>query len=519
MGIAAETVYLFRLPVLRDAAYQLQVPSDRARLHRMALEIMETMFDGPPPEPARDSWGDLSYEPHPIDPVSADLAEHAHGIRQWEADKDGSLLARETLYLRRAAEYAEARFDNEDALRLWQRHATVAMEEQPEDGPETTAEKQARLDPLDKRRAGGFITGRAMAAESIRRAGVVLSNSGRAFEAEPLFVRAGTMAAGASNRRTEGAARSGLAGMYYMTGRPDEAERSYEQALEIHREAGNRHFEAVALGNLANLYWGTGRMDRAERTHRQALTIHREVGSRRGEGIALGGLASVYRETGRLEKAERTHNEALAIHRQVGNRQFEAVVLANLATVYQKTERMAQAAQTHEQALTIHRQVGNRRGVAIVLGNLANLYAETGRAEEAELSYLQALTMHREVGNRRGGGIALGNLAGLYLKSERLEDAERSYRQALATHRQTKNRRFEGLHTCGYGLCLLALKRTDSTLSAGSGQASSRQADAREVWQRGAKILKGVGDKTLSEQQASAMREACAKAGVEPFDR
>ena len=41
----AEHAYLFRHALLRDAAYQLQLPGDRAKLHGMALGILEGLSD------------------------------------------------------------------------------------------------------------------------------------------------------------------------------------------------------------------------------------------------------------------------------------------------------------------------------------------------------------------------------------------------------------------------------------------------------------------------------------------
>lgn len=42
----AEAAYLFRHALLRDAAYQLQLPADRAALHALALEIIEGLYGG-----------------------------------------------------------------------------------------------------------------------------------------------------------------------------------------------------------------------------------------------------------------------------------------------------------------------------------------------------------------------------------------------------------------------------------------------------------------------------------------
>ena len=42
----AERAYLFRHALLRDAAYQLQLPGDRARLHAVAFEAIEELAGG-----------------------------------------------------------------------------------------------------------------------------------------------------------------------------------------------------------------------------------------------------------------------------------------------------------------------------------------------------------------------------------------------------------------------------------------------------------------------------------------
>lgn len=429
----AEIAYFFRLPLLRDAAYQLQVPSDRARLHRLALEITETMFGGRPPEPQPDQWGDLNGQPHTTDPYALDLAEHARGVRIWAGDDDGSLLARELLYLRRGAEYSGAQFDNDAAVRLWERLAALVEEDAP-----------------------------VTASKALRRAGAILLQGGRTESAEPLLQRALRLAVSAGARRAEGEALGNLAVFYWMSGRAETAEQTCLQALALHREVGNRRLEGADLGNLAGILGQTGRLNDAEAAYRRALTIHREVGDRRFEGGALTNLANLYQETGRMGEAEQAYEEGLTIIREVGDRLVEGGTLGNLADLYQQIGRLAEAEQTYQQALAIHREVGNRTFEGLGLGNLANLYDETGRRDEAESTFRQALTIHRE----------------------------------------TKNRRFEGIHTCDYALCL----------------AARQGANARELWRVGAELLKEVGDKDAVEQKTAKMREACAKAGVPPFD-
>jgi hypothetical protein len=48
---SAEDACLFRHALLRDAAYQLHLPGDRARLHALALDLIEALYGGRAPEP------------------------------------------------------------------------------------------------------------------------------------------------------------------------------------------------------------------------------------------------------------------------------------------------------------------------------------------------------------------------------------------------------------------------------------------------------------------------------------
>lgn len=45
----AEDAYLFRHALMRDAAYQMQMPGDRAKLHELAVYLIEAATGGRPP--------------------------------------------------------------------------------------------------------------------------------------------------------------------------------------------------------------------------------------------------------------------------------------------------------------------------------------------------------------------------------------------------------------------------------------------------------------------------------------
>lgn len=97
----AEIAYLFRHVLLRDAAYEMQLPSDRAKLHELAFHLIEQAFGGRPPEPPPlDSHNSRHFPGHSTDVVAAELAAHA----LLAGDELAGLHAR---YMRRAAEHAQ----------------------------------------------------------------------------------------------------------------------------------------------------------------------------------------------------------------------------------------------------------------------------------------------------------------------------------------------------------------------------------------------------------------------------
>ena len=118
--MSAETAYLFRHALLREAAYQLQLPGDRSRLHALALSVLEELAGGRPPEPPPLGPDvDVLIPPHASDAFARELAGQAGSA----GGPDMAGLRR--LYLRRAAEHASRSYRNEEAWTLWQEYATL----------------------------------------------------------------------------------------------------------------------------------------------------------------------------------------------------------------------------------------------------------------------------------------------------------------------------------------------------------------------------------------------------------
>lgn len=158
----AEIAYVFRHALVREAAYELQPPGDRAVLHALVIEIVEAALASD--DPLLDAW-------------ALELADHARAAQAFRRTANLALLKaladKEVGYLVRAQKYALAEYDNGVAVALGTRIADHAA-----------ASYDDRFSALVQ-------------------AGEVLVNMGSPVQARERFERANALAREAGNGRDE----------------------------------------------------------------------------------------------------------------------------------------------------------------------------------------------------------------------------------------------------------------------------------------------------------------------------
>lgn len=375
-----ESIWVFRYPVLRDTAYQLHVPTERAWLHGQALLALEQ------------SLGD-----HPAKVELEGLVVHAVQAG------DGP---REVRYRLLAGAAAARVFDNAAGVAHFEAAAAHAA-----------ATPAQRLQALREAADLLWRTGKPRQAEvHVRRAlalppgelpdaarialtctlGNVLTQTGRYAEAEAVYASALTLAA--TMQESELARVLGYwAVLARTTGDLRAARARFEQALEIQTRLGQATLAAVTTNNLAGLYRDEGDLPGARDMIQRALDLYRQIGSRRGEGLALSNLGLLADDAGDHATALRHFELAIAIHREVGNRRDEGVALSNIAGTTALLGRPEQAMQYYENALALHREVGNRRQEGRDLSALADLCAAAGRKAQARTLYLRSQALFSEL--------------------------------------------------------------------------------------------------------------------------
>lgn len=403
-----EQIYLFRHAVVRDTAYSLQLPRERAALHELALEALENM---------------LTDEERAA--TATEMAAHAEFALNATATANiGHLRRQHEKYLKLAARHAESQFQNGEAEQL---HLVLA-----------------EVLPRDEC-AGHF-----------HAAGDAARLAGRMDAARRHLEAALAMARQQGDRAMEGKAMGSIALVKHQTGYSDEALELYDAAIGVLREAGRRKQEGNVTSNRALLLNDLGRYDEAVAGHRAALEIHREVGNRSSEARTMGNLASTYKSLGRMEEASELHDQTLKLHRETGDRRSEGIQLGNIGNLYRGDE-SGKAEDYYRRALDIHDEVGNRRSGAIVLTNHASHLQTLGRVDESEALLERALVIHREVGNRRFEAIVLGLMAGPRAARGELEPAAGLLERAVRMSREIGDLEYHLKHAAQYAVALARL--------------------------------------------------------------
>lgn len=509
----AETAYVFRHALVQSAAYELQTPTQREQLHYLAFQLLEQVFGGraPEPPPLSDS-GKKPFQPHPSDPFADELAGHLHfvGTSAGQVD-DAEVLALTRLYVRRAAEFATQSYRN-DAARC---HWAKLFEILPRPERAEALRMWASVETLDgDNRAARTLLLRAL--EELHHApckpidGAVLTdlvascqNNAEVEAALDWCQRALVIHREHGSPHLECTTLKSMGGVFLLAGRHADAEIQFDAAMAVavrgdlkDKQAGIRAARSVLLQQLS-------RYDEAEAEAAHALKLAQELNDTRTEALALVTQANLFAVTRRFDDAEKAYTRALALYSGFGARAGEAVTLMNLANILSSASRRSEAASAYDRALTLSREIGHRRYEGGILGNQAELFFAAGQLELAEETFRQALAIHHETGNPRSEGYVHRGLARIMRALDRHGEAESAFSLALALSQTVGNR-----WLAGDVLCERAIGRVSAGLVA----------EAHEDWRKGSAILSGLGHTEELEGQRNAMREACAAAGVRPFD-
>lgn len=267
LGLSAEQAYVFRHALARDAAYELQLPAERAGLHRLAAELIEALCGA---DEAR------------LGVVAAEIAEHLRAAGQEIADP--RLQEAERRFTLMGARHAEANWDHDGTQRLYGRLADIG-------------------NPAEQGQALQILCG------SLR-----LSRRG------PRAMRTPARKLLRLARQTNNPGLVAKALTILALDAPDTRRMRLERmAYRVASAAGSWMPAGLALGNMAMQYRRAGDYRRASALLRRAVRLSLRAGNQTGAGHFLGALAGVLQLQGRDSEALQAARQAVQTLLDAGN--------------------------------------------------------------------------------------------------------------------------------------------------------------------------------------------------------
>lgn len=396
--------YVFWSAAARDAAYQLLMPTERARLHAHALDALEHLA---PPE---------------------ELAQHAR-LAQSADEPRPDLRARELALTRTAARDALGAGRYFDAARLCERWAQLCERGAPEFC-------EAKI-------------GQASALSVLGRAAEAVENARRAIEAarEPADACNGWRA---------------LCEVLYLGGRYEESVQAGTQAAMLAEGQGDKWVHALCLHALLSPLRELGRRAESEAVSRRLNEVARSEPRALPTALSAAGhhCMSTGDAAGAVACFERTEAECrsvLTARQRVNN-------LLNLGQCYCRAGD-ARAAATLDQALALGGTLGDRAMLGQIQAALGVLAYESGRSKAAEAHLAEAQALAEEVGDDMMLAITLGNRGSVLFNSGHFDGALACYARAEEVNARLSRAHGCALNRMNRGVVLRAAGRTGEALT------------------------------------------------------
>ena len=436
-----ELRYIFRHSLLREAVYSMQLTT---RLQQLHLQIARAI---------RKLYGDNIKERY------VDLAFH---YEQAGAKED-------TIeYLGRAANYARANFQNQQALDLYERLIEKFVHQQDQEVTVNTHINRAKVLEIvgrweEAQQAYEQAQRTAKASRDIVLLGRSSNHLGRLHTLKGNYEKAMEYLRVASGLFESvddifGIAKthSNMGNLYFRTAH-------YQDALKYYRKSLNNGFNkagttsaAETISHLGLTYMNLGDYPEAIRVVSEQIPRHEENQDTMGLASLHTNLGIIYFESGDYEKAKEHHYAGLELAKQLGNKRLQAIGLGSLGSVFEREGNYEAAAEHFNRDLQICHELGDRQGIAVVEGLIGDINSVMGNFTVAIQHLDRSLSISRELGYRKGVAKAVNTLGDIYYLQSQHDISIMYYDQAIEIARSTDNRLVLGSSLEEKGRVLLA---------------------------------------------------------------
>ena len=204
-----------------------------------------------------------------------------------------------------------------------------------------------------------------------------------------------------------------------------------ERGLELFRGANDARGIAGSLDDIGKTLQMLGRYDEAHAKITEALARRGKRGDKRAIATSLSRLGDVQQDRGKYESAYTCHKEALELRKQIGDRWGQVVSQTNLAALAFELGEPAEARAGWLAALPEAESIGALPLAALILTNLGELAVVEGKHDEARSRLEQALEIIEDVEDRGLESECCRHLAQLEKSQGQLQAARELAERAL----------------------------------------------------------------------------------------
>lgn len=422
----AQVAYRFKQPLVRDVIYSNLLFAQRRELHgRVALAIEHLYSD--------------SLEDHP-----ALLAQHYSQAELW----DQALS-----HLVRAAQHAQTRYANSEALALYQQACAIALlcTTTPDAVTmlalyENMGDVQALIGNYEGARAAyewviSKLTDRAedgdvvLLASVQRKIGDTYEHQGRSDQALSwLSLAAETLAQATSSVSTvteQARILSDLGWVFFRQDDVEEAQTYLERALRLLDATEAYDEQAAILNRLGGVAYQLGELSIAEGYVQASLSASERSGNLMSQAHALNNLGNLTGSRGSISDSIAYGLKALDIYERMGSRRERALTAINVGWAFYESEAYEQAATYLRQALQQAADVRDVYHQMLASLNLGRVLIELQQFDDAarvtQQGYFTAVQLQLPVEQLE----AHTTLAEIALGRNDLESAMQEHQQGL----------------------------------------------------------------------------------------
>ncbi|MEO0732523.1 MAG: tetratricopeptide repeat protein, partial [Bacteroidota bacterium] len=420
-----ELRYIFRHSLLREAVYSMQLTTRLQQLHHQIAHAIEKLYE----DSIEERYVDLAFH-----------YEHA-------GDKEETIE-----YLGKAANYARANYQNQQALELYERLIEKFTNQPDQELTVNTHINRGKVLEIvgrwEEAQAAYQVAQRlAKSSRDIVLLGRTNNHLGRLYTFRGDYDRAMEYLKVAASLFESvddifgiAKAYSNMGNLYFRTADYHEALTYYAKSLDHGFSRAGTSSAAETISHLGLTHMNLGDYPEAIKVVEEQIPLHEANQDSMGLASLHTNLGIIYFESGDYEQAQKHHYAGLELAKELGNKRLQAIGLGSLGSVFERQGRYEEAIEHFQRDLIICHELGDRQGIAVVEGLIGDLNSVTGKFTEAIQHLDRSLSISRELGYRKGVAKAVNTLGDIYYLQSQHDISLMYYDQAIEIARSTNNR-------------------------------------------------------------------------------